>query len=583
MARVPISELIFQGANPVKTAPGRQVFVYKRGTETQATLYAAETGETTVVQPLTTDTAGLPTKNGDQVWVEAGEYDLKIGSQSAPLTTGGLPDSVGSKSEIEAKTAVVSLADFGADPTGATDSTAALNEAIAALPLSGGRVLCPPGWYLIDGAVCEKFNIEIIGHGSPGNGVSGAYGAKSFSGTAFVGTASGGRIVNVGAATGGVDYRGTTFRNVAFVDGSEAKDMECGPYLRRFNFNRFVDCTWLNFKSGKSIGYEGDVTNFSQWNSLLRPQIYSCKVGIPYLGPDLEVVGGFVKGAANGAASPIAGGVGLEVKSDVRVFGTGIYNNDTDILVKGTNNQIYVRVETSAAFTTTNATNGLVFEGAEAEQNTINAHFTNTAKYTAKAILLKSGVAKNTIITPLLAASITNESGVATNLILNSEAVQSLAPLAAALTADLAPIKESTTLTAITGLSFPVGASTTEVWRVKAMLLIEPANSEMDIKIGWTVPAGVGGRWGSHAGSAATVAGWSEVAVATAGVGMVAWTSAQSIGSSTGGIQGVMVEGILVGGGTSGTAQLKIAQNTSNAGELKVLKGSLLEATKVTN
>ena len=94
MSRVPISELVFKGTNPVKTASGQSVFVYLRGTETQATIYTSETGEATVVQPLTTDTAGLPTKNGNQVWVEAGEYDLKIGSQSAPLTTGGLPESV---------------------------------------------------------------------------------------------------------------------------------------------------------------------------------------------------------------------------------------------------------------------------------------------------------------------------------------------------------------------------------------------------------------------------------------------------------------------------------------------------------
>lgn len=94
MARVPASELIYQGANPVRTAPGKSVTIYKRGTETLATIYAAETGETTVAQPLLTDAGGLPSHQGSLVWVEAGEYDYKIGTQTYPVTTGGLPDSV---------------------------------------------------------------------------------------------------------------------------------------------------------------------------------------------------------------------------------------------------------------------------------------------------------------------------------------------------------------------------------------------------------------------------------------------------------------------------------------------------------
>lgn len=84
MSRVALSELIFQGANPVRTAPGKTVYVYRRGTEEQATLYAAESGETTLSQPLTTNSAGLPTKSGAQVWVEPGSYDLRVSGLTSP-------------------------------------------------------------------------------------------------------------------------------------------------------------------------------------------------------------------------------------------------------------------------------------------------------------------------------------------------------------------------------------------------------------------------------------------------------------------------------------------------------------------
>lgn len=98
MSRVPLSELIFKGTNPVKTASGQSVYVYARGTETKATLYTSETGETTVTQPLTTNSSGLPVSGGAQVWVAPGSYTLKIGSSSAPW------EASSTKKEVEEKT-----------------------------------------------------------------------------------------------------------------------------------------------------------------------------------------------------------------------------------------------------------------------------------------------------------------------------------------------------------------------------------------------------------------------------------------------------------------------------------------------
>ncbi len=43
----------------------------------------------------------------------------------------------------------ISILDFGADPTGATDSATAIQDAIDALPIEGGRIIFPDGNYLL--------------------------------------------------------------------------------------------------------------------------------------------------------------------------------------------------------------------------------------------------------------------------------------------------------------------------------------------------------------------------------------------------------------------------------------------------
>jgi hypothetical protein len=49
--------------------------------------------------------------------------------------------------------APLNVLDYGADPTGVTDSTAAIQAAIDALPTGGGAVYVPTGMYLIDPAI----------------------------------------------------------------------------------------------------------------------------------------------------------------------------------------------------------------------------------------------------------------------------------------------------------------------------------------------------------------------------------------------------------------------------------------------
>lgn len=68
----------------------------------------------------------------------------------------------------------VSVLDFGADPTGAADSTAAIQAAVAALGAPGGVVYFPPGTYKAGGITLASYNnIRFVG-AHQGNTATGA-------------------------------------------------------------------------------------------------------------------------------------------------------------------------------------------------------------------------------------------------------------------------------------------------------------------------------------------------------------------------------------------------------------------------
>lgn len=158
MTRVPLAELIYQGANPVRTAPGRQVFVYTRGTKEQASIYAAETGESTVTQPLVTDAGGLPTSNGSQVWIVAGAYTFEVAGSLVPVQV---------NSSLQTTSEVLNVSEFGAKSGLVSDATPAFERAIAALPAEGGEIFAP-GQYKLSGPLNfdEKRSVRLTGQSS---------------------------------------------------------------------------------------------------------------------------------------------------------------------------------------------------------------------------------------------------------------------------------------------------------------------------------------------------------------------------------------------------------------------------------
>jgi hypothetical protein len=151
---------------------------------------------------------------------------------------------------------------------------------------------------------------------------------------------------------------------------------------------------------------------------------------------------------------------------------------------------------------------------------------------------------------------------------------------ASCLTSNVGPISSQTTLQDITGLGLALGASATEIWQMKLLLLVNAANQTMDAQFGFTVPAGCTMLWGPNTGNTATLQGWG--AVTPANTPVVLKTASQTIAiGSVGGTFGVPITAIVFGGGTPGLVQPRFAQNTSDAGDLKILKGSSLEAVRL--
>jgi hypothetical protein len=92
MERVALVEVALDGVESptARFLAGASVLVYKRGTETKATVHSAESGGVEVEQPLETDQAGrILSAKGEICWVDAGSYDLKIAGEVVPWEKGG--------------------------------------------------------------------------------------------------------------------------------------------------------------------------------------------------------------------------------------------------------------------------------------------------------------------------------------------------------------------------------------------------------------------------------------------------------------------------------------------------------------
>lgn len=132
-------------------------------------------------QPIRTIN-GFPARNGSPgTLYVSGNYSIQVQNKngsvvySAASVTENVPSTVvtftqsGTGAEVRSVenklNEFVSVTDFGADPTGAADSTAAIQAAINSLPATGGRVIFPTGIYKTDSIVTLVSNLTLEGDG----------------------------------------------------------------------------------------------------------------------------------------------------------------------------------------------------------------------------------------------------------------------------------------------------------------------------------------------------------------------------------------------------------------------------------
>jgi len=145
--------------------------------------------------------------------------------------------------------------------------------------------------------------------------------------------------------------------------------------------------------------------------------------------------------------------------------------------------------------------------------------------------------------------------------------------------ADVTHAPSSTTLSDVTGLLVPIGASATEVWTFKAFLEVTAANTTVDSKWGFTVPTAATMRWGAF-GAGSILAGYAAPGTSGTASALATESGTVSFGSANATF-GVSLTGKIYGGGTAGNVQLQFAQDASSATNLVVLKNSHIEYRRI--
>lgn len=140
------------------------------------------------------------------------------------------------------------------------------------------------------------------------------------------------------------------------------------------------------------------------------------------------------------------------------------------------------------------------------------------------------------------------------------------------LSADTSNVSASTTLVD-SGLQVAIGASSTEIWLAEFFILVSAANATMDAKFGLSVPASCTAQWGTSAGLGSEIAGFADRSAANTKTLLNNEGATTSVATGAG-TSGTGLVAVIFGGGTAGNVKLQFAQNTSDAGNLKLLKGS---------
>lgn len=193
------------------------------------------------------------------------EGSTRVYSPWEDIATGG----GGGGSFVPLSELVVDVKDYGADPTGATDSLAAILTAITAAP-TGATVYFPPGNYTIDAAWTITKSVTLLG-----SGATLTKGPTVVSGNWLLASASNVRLVNLK-----VDDSAGKITGNCFVFGSGLSNCR-------------VDRCTINAPKALAIITFASSVNFEATNN----NITACKSGIQTLGlaTSPRIIGNWIK------------------------------------------------------------------------------------------------------------------------------------------------------------------------------------------------------------------------------------------------------------------------------------------------
>lgn len=130
-----------------------------------------------------------------------------------------------------------------------------------------------------------------------------------------------------------------------------------------------------------------------------------------------------------------------------------------------------------------------------------------------------------------------------------------------------------TTLTNDDTLLWAVAAN--EIWFFQAFLLVNAANATMDVKVGFSVPAAATMSWAAISTFSSSLAGFTAFTAASTPTGVNSESQSELTATINGTVPAAYAGWAFIAG-TAGNVTLQWAQNTADAGNLKLLKGSCL-------
>lgn len=232
----------------------------------------------------------------------------------------------------------------GADPTGDTDSTAAINAAYAALPDSGGTIVIPPGTYKISGQLTPPSYSVTQGAGASATVISqtsttahGFYANNEVSiairglwitgpGNSDANTGSGIYVTTSDLAVSNCEFTNLIIKNFG-VDGFYGN----GLITSKFSVVEVIDCAnnGFNIIDGTSLTWDGGcyANGIAGYGYLLNGTVYSCLNGCASDGGaggyNLESVIGV---ALNGCGSESQSVFGCKINGGSNVTLASFYN-----------------------------------------------------------------------------------------------------------------------------------------------------------------------------------------------------------------------------------------------------------------